>query len=258
MIGIRVHANGRSTPMANCCEDKSCEIASMREAHGTVLWIVLAINALMFVVEGWAGVVAHSTSLLADALDMLGDALVYGFSLFVLSRPLRWQAGAALMKGVFMLAFGVAVLAEAIHKVFVPVMPGAGMMGVIGGLALAANVVCFALLYRHRGDNLNMSSTWLCSRNDLIANAGVLIAAGATYLSTSRWPDIVVGCIIAILFLRSAYSVIAESGNALRKSSLPVEGAIGEPGAETSPAAIAGARIHFVARRGTGPSSRVQ
>lgn len=244
--------------MTNCCEDKRCEIAAMREAHGTVLWIVLAINALMFVVEGWAGVLAHSTSLLADALDMLGDALVYGFSLFVLSRSLRWQAGAALMKGVFMLAFGVAVLGEAIHKILVPVMPEAGMMGAIGGLALAANLVCFALLYRHRGDNLNMSSTWLCSRNDLIANAGVLIAAGTTYLSASRWPDIVVGCIIAILFLRSAYSVIAESGRALRTSSRPVDGMIGEPAAGTSPAAIAGAPIRLVARRGTGPASRVQ
>ena len=220
--------------MANCCEDKSCEITAMREAHGAVLWVVLAINALVFVVEGWAGYVAHATSLLADALDMLGDALVYGFSLFVLWRSLRWQAGAALAKGVFMLAFGVAVLGEAIHKVLVPVMPAAETMGVIGALALAANAVCFTLLYRHRGDNLNMSSTWLCSRNDLIANCGVLIAAGATYLLTSRWPDIVVGCIIAILFLRSAYSVIADSAKALRSSSVLVVGAIGEPAVQRS------------------------
>lgn len=241
--------------MASCCEDKTCEITAMREAHGTVLWVVLAINAAMFVVEGWAGVVAHSTSLLADALDMLGDALVYGFSLFVLSRSLRWQAGAALAKGVFMLAFAVAVLGEAIHKVLVPVMPAAQTMGVIGALALAANAVCFALLYRHRGDNLNMSSTWLCSRNDLIANAGVLIAAGATYLLSSRWPDIVVGCIIATLFLRSAYSVIADSAKELRSSAVPVVGAIGEPAAETPRAAIAGQPIHFTTRRGTGPAS---
>ena len=160
--------------MASCCEDKSCEYA-LRESHSRVLWIVLAVNAVMFLAEGAAGLLAHSTSLLADALDMLGDALVYGFSLFVLARSARWQAGAAFAKGAFMLVFGLAVLGEAIYKVFHPVMPSVATMGIVGGLALAANLVCFFLLYRHRGDNLNMSSTWLCSRNDLIANIGVLL-----------------------------------------------------------------------------------
>jgi cation diffusion facilitator family transporter len=205
--------------MEDCCEDKSCEIVALRESHGRVLWMVLAINAVMFVVEGWAGLVAHSTSLLADALDMLGDALVYGFSLFVLARSARWLAGAGLAKGGFMLAFGLGVLGEALYKVFHPVMPGVETMGVVGVIALAANLVCFFLLYRHRSDNLNMSSTWLCSRNDLIANVGVLLAAGITYLLVSRWPDIIVGCIIAILFLRSAFSVLNQAIRALRQPS---------------------------------------
>jgi len=200
--------------MASCCEDKSCEVASLRESHGRVLWIVLGINALMFVVEGTAGWIAHATSLMADALDMLGDSLVYGFCLFVLARSSRWQASAALAKGVFMLVFGLAVLAEAAYKVFHPVMPSVETMGVIGTIALVANVVCFSLLYRHRADNLNMSSTWLCSRNDLLANVGVLIAAGMAYLLASRWPDIVVGCIIAALFLRSAFSVSRDATRA--------------------------------------------
>lgn len=207
--------------MATCCEDKSCEITAIRERHGRVLWIVLAINASMFLVEGWAGLLAHSTSLLADALDMLGDALVYGFSLFVIARSARWQAGAALAKGGFMLAFGLGVLGEALYKAFHPVMPDVGTMGVIGGIALAANLVCFFLLYRHRDDNLNMSSTWLCSRNDLIANVGVLLAAGGSYLLVSRWPDIVVGAIIASLFLGSAFSVLRQSLRALRTPPIP-------------------------------------
>jgi cation diffusion facilitator family transporter len=207
--------------LAICCEDKSCEITAMRENHARVLWIVLAINALMFLVEGWAGLLAHSTSLLADALDMLGDALVYGFSLFVLARSGRWQAGAALAKGGFMLAFGLGVLGEALYKVFHPVMPGVEMMGIIGAVALAANLVCFFLLYRHRGDNLNMSSTWLCSRNDLIANVGVLLAAGGSYLLVSRWPDIIVGGIIASLFLSSALHVLSQAIRALRPSPAP-------------------------------------
>jgi len=171
--------------MANCCENKSCEVTALRESHSRVLWVVLGINALMFMIEGIAGTLAHSTSLLADALDMLGDALVYGFSLFVIARSLRWQAGAAMAKGAFMLVFGLGVLAEAGYKIFHPIMPGVGTMGTIGALALAANAICFALLYRHRADNLNMSSTWLCSRNDVIANVGVLVAAGATAAATS-------------------------------------------------------------------------
>lgn len=202
--------------MKTCCDDKSCDLAVLRERHARVLWIVLAINGLMFLVEGGAGLLAHSTSLLADALDMLGDALVYAFSLFVLERSARWQAGAALAKGAFMLVFGLGVLGEAFYKVVNPVMPGVVTMGVVGAAALTANLVCFFLLYRHRGDNLNMSSTWLCSRNDLVANVGVLAAAAASYVFASRWPDIVVGAIIASLFLGSAVGVLDRAMRALR------------------------------------------
>lgn len=205
--------------MAHCCEDKSCDIAALRSNHRRVLWIVLVINAAMFFVEGWAGLLAHSTSLLADALDMLGDALVYGFSLFVLSRSARWQAGASVAKGAFMLAFGLGVLGEATYKVIYPILPSVETMGLIGAVALAANLVCFFLLYRHRSDNLNLRSTWLCSRNDLIANVGVLLAAAGSYLLTSRWPDIVVGVLIACLFLSSAIGVLKQSILALQAPS---------------------------------------
>lgn len=202
--------------MAACCEDKGCEVTALRERHARVLWIVLAINSLMFLVEGSAGILARSTALLADALDMLGDALVYGFSLFVVARSARWQAGAALCKGTFMLLFGLAVLGEAAHKALHPVMPVAETMGAIAALALGANLVCFLLLYRHRSDNLNMSSVWLCSRNDLIANVAVLGAAAGTFLLASRWPDILVGVLIAGLFLGSALRVLRQSVQALR------------------------------------------
>jgi cation diffusion facilitator family transporter len=204
--------------MASCCEDKSCEITAMRESHQRVLWIVLVINALMFFGEGVAGFLAHSTSLMADALDMLGDALVYGFSLFVLARSVRWQASAAMVKGEFMLIFGLGVLGEAAYKALNPIMPSVETMGIVGGIALVANLVCFFLLYRHRSDNINMSSTWLCSRNDLIANVGVLVAATASYLLVSRWPDIIVGVIIASLFLTSAIRILRQASQALRFS----------------------------------------
>jgi len=202
--------------MSNCCEDKSCEIVALRETHGRVLWVVLVINAVMFFVEGTAGLLAHSTSLLADGLDMLGDALVYGFSLFVLARSTRWQAGAALAKGGFTLIFGLGVLAEALYKAFHPVLPGVQTMGIVGFIALIANLTCFFLLYKYRSDNLNMSSTWICSRNDLFANIGVLIAAACSYRFVSRWPDIIVGTIIACLFLGSAIKILKQSIGAWR------------------------------------------
>lgn len=202
--------------MSSCCEDKSCEISAMRQSHGKVLWIVLAINAAMFFIEGIGGILAESTSLLADALDMLGDALVYGFSLLVLTRPPLWQARAALAKGLFMLIFGIGVLAEAIYKFWHPPTLELTTMGSIGFLALIANLTCFALLYRHRSDNLNMSSTWLCSRNDLIANVGVLVAAAGSYLLSSYWPDIAVGAIIAVLFVTSAFSVLRQAATEMK------------------------------------------
>lgn len=197
--------------MANCCESKSCEVNALRAKHSQVLWIVLAINASMFIIEGLAGWYAASTSLMADALDMFGDSLVYAFSLFVLNKSDYWQARAALVKGSFMLAFGLGVLGDVAYKFAHPVMPNIEAMGSVATLALAANLVCFYLLYRHRSDNLNMSSTWLCSRNDLIANVGVLLAAGGSFLLGSGWPDIIVGTIIAGLFLSSAFSVMRES-----------------------------------------------
>jgi cation diffusion facilitator family transporter len=218
--------------MAGCCDDTSCEITVMRTQHGRILWVVLFINAAMFVVEAWMGLRAHSTSLLADALDMLGDALVYGFSLFVLGRSARWQAGAAVAKGGFMLLFGLGVLGEALYKILHPIMPGVETMGVIGALALVANLVCFFLLYRHRSDNLNMRSTWLCSRNDLIANVGVLIAAAGCSLLTSRWPDMLVGVMIASVFLHSALDVLRPSLQALRLSRTPAGKAVSHAGQE--------------------------
>jgi cation diffusion facilitator family transporter len=202
--------------MAGCCENKSCTLEAMRTNHGRGLKIVLAVNAIMFVVETLAGLASHSTSLLADASDMLGDALVYGFSLYVLTRNESWQARAALLKGLFMLAFGLGVAAEAVYKTLHPILPHGETIGLIGLLALAANTWCFLLLYRHRADNLNMSSVWLCSRNDLFANGGVILAGIAVIYSQSRWPDIIVGGIIAALFLKSAISVLQQSIASLR------------------------------------------
>ena len=202
--------------MANCCNDKACELEALRARQSSTLKIVLGINAVMFLVELAAGLLSGSVSLVADSLDMLGDALVYGFSIYVVARGARMKAKAALFKGIIMAAFGLFVLGQAIFRMLFPQVPVFEAIGAIGLLALAANGLCFALLWRHRADDINMSSVWLCSRNDIIANVSVLFAAAGVWLTHSGWPDIVVGLALAALFLRSALFVLREAVMALR------------------------------------------
>ena len=163
--------------MDDCCDAKAQELIRLRGKHRNVLIAVLVINAVLFVVEAAAGLLANSTALLADSMDMLGDSLVYGFSLYVLGRSAVWKAKAALLKGVIMAVFGAGVLIQAFYKATTGALPVAETMGVIGLLVLLGNGLCFFLLSRHRSDDLNMRSTWLCSRNDIIANLSVLVAA---------------------------------------------------------------------------------
>lgn len=196
--------------MADCCNDKACEIEALRNRQSLTLKIVLGINAVMFAVELTAGLLASSVSLVADSLDMLGDALVYGFSLYVVARGARMKAISALFKGSIMAAFGLFVLVQAIYMIIVPQVPVFEAIGVVGLLALAANSVCLLLLWRHRADDINMTSVWLCSRNDIVANLSVLIAAWGVWLTHSGWPDIIVGLALAVLFLRSALFVLRE------------------------------------------------
>ena len=197
--------------MDQCCETKANELAALRLRQWRILAIVLAVNLVMFCVEFGAGLLSGSTALLADSLDMLGDSLVYGFSLFVLHRSLTWRARAALAKGLIMATFGVGVLLEAAFRLRAGVPPLVPTMAAIGTLAFLANAFCFSLLWRHRADDINLRSTWLCSRNDLIANAAVLGAAVLVAWSESLWPDLIVGAGIAVLFMRTAASVLQES-----------------------------------------------
>ena len=204
-----------------CCQDKACEIEALQKNQARFLWLVLGINASMFVVELSVGLLAGSVSLLADSLDMLGDTLVYSFSLFVIGRTAIWRARSALLKGCIMAAFGLGVLAQGLYKLAVPVPPEAGLMGATALLALAANAACLVLLTRHRRDDINMRSTWLCSRNDIVANSGVILAAGATLLTPSIWPDLIVSLIITAVFLRSAATVVTEALRDLRPAHCP-------------------------------------
>jgi Co/Zn/Cd efflux system component len=190
--------------MKDCCEIAADIPARQRR----VLTVVLAINAAMFLIELVAGLLAHSTALIADSVDMLGDAIVYGFSLYVVGRGPVWQGRGALLKGAVMAVFGLGVLVEASLKIARGLVPAAELMSVIGVVALAANASVLVFLWRHRSDDINMGSAWLCSRNDVVANAAVVLAAGAVALTGSAWPDIVVGLGIAALFGASAIEVI--------------------------------------------------
>ncbi|MBW7956852.1 MAG: cation transporter [Deltaproteobacteria bacterium] len=205
--------------MADCCQDKACEIEALREKQGAVLKAVLAINAVMFLVEAGAGTLAGSTALQADSLDMLGDSLVYGFSLYVLGRGARWQAASALFKGLIMAAFGFFVLGEAAYRLLNPAIPPADVIGGIGALALFANSICLWLLWKHRSDDINMHSVWLCSRNDIIANVSLFVAAAGVWATGSWWPDMAIGLAIAAVFLRSSLFVVGRAVRQLKTAS---------------------------------------
>ena len=190
--------------------DKCCAVIRVAEQQRRVFRIVLWINITMFLVEAVAGILSNSTALLADSVDMLGDAIVYGFSLYVVGRGAMWQARAAALKGLIMAAFGLGVLAQVIVMVVQGLVPSANVMGVVGVLAFAANVFCLLLLWRHRGDDINMRSAWVCSRNDVIGNAGVLLAAVGVSLTGAAWPDIAIGLLVAGVFCRSAILILRD------------------------------------------------
>ena len=197
--------------MTNCCNDSACEIEKLRDRQYGTLKLVLFINLVMFFVEIIAGILANSTALLADSLDMLGDSIVYGFSLYVVAKSVKWKAISAILKGSIMAIFALFVLGEAIYKIFNPVVPAYEAIGLIGLLALLANGTCLLLLWKHKTEDINMKSVWICSRNDIIANLSVLIAALGVLLVNHQWPDIVVGVVIALLFMRSSYDVLREA-----------------------------------------------
>lgn len=204
--------------MSDCCASKGSDLERLAQQadQRRVLVTVLVLNALMFLAEFTAGLIAGSAALMADSVDMLGDATVYGLSLYAISRSARWKAGAAVGKGLFVLALGFSVLVQIGIKIENGVPPSSTLMLVFGGLALAVNLYCLRLMWRFRTLDVNMSSTVECSRNDAIANVGVLVAAGAVALTDSFWPDIVVACVIAALFIRSALRMLAEAWPELR------------------------------------------
>lgn len=207
--------------MADCCctpppldlGKPKAEVAAFRR----VLWAVLGINAAMFLVEVGAGLAAGSASLQADALDFLGDAANYAISLLVVGMALRYRAAAALAKGASMGLFGIWVIGTVLWHAWHGTLPSAFTMGAIGAAALAANAASFGLLWRHRRGDANMMSAWICTRNDVLGNLAVLLAAAGVFGTGTGWPDVIVAAIMAALAIQGAATVIRHSRAELRR-----------------------------------------
>lgn len=196
--------------MSGCCNNE-CSIDALRAKQRGTLQIVLGINAVMFLVIVGAALYSRSTALLADSFDNLGDALTYGLSLYVVSRSNRAKAKVVLFKGLLIFLAAIVVLSQIIYRLYIPSTPIFEVMGAFSLLGLAANSVCLYLLWKHREEDVNMSSVWECSRNDIASNLSVFVAAGAVWLTGTGWPDTVVALGLSLLLLRSAYRVISSA-----------------------------------------------
>ena len=201
--------------MSGCCDD-SCTIEALRERQRDTLRMVLGINAVLFLVIVVAALYGQSSALLADSLDNLGDALTYALSLYVVSRGAAAKARVALFKGVLILLAAALVAGQVVYRLLVPTVPIFELMGIFSLVGLAGNSACLYLLWRHRHEDVNMSSVWECSRNDIAANLSVFVAAGAVWLTGAGWPDLVVAAILVWILVRSALRVIGSARRELR------------------------------------------
>jgi Co/Zn/Cd efflux system component len=201
--------------VSGCC-DQDCSLDELRERQRGTLKIVFWINAAMFLVIAAAALVADSSALLSDSLDNLGDAFTYALSLFVVSRGTTAKARVALFKGWLILLAAAVVAVQILYRLSVQTVPVFELMGIFSLVALAANSLCFQLLWRHRHEDVNMSSVWECSRNDIATNLAVFLAAGGVWLTDSGWPDLLVAACLVVLLMRSAFRVITSARKELR------------------------------------------
>ena len=197
--------------MADSCCGANVRFDGLDPRYKRVLWTIIAINAVMFLVEIAAGHIAGSQALQADALDFLGDTLTYGLSLAVIGRSVQARSTAAIFKGLSLTVMGVWVLGSTAYQVLVLGVPRAEIMGVIGIMALAANLASVLLLMRYKDGDANVRSVWLCSRNDAIGNVAVMGAAFAVWGTTSAWPDLAVAAVMAGLFLMSSSQILLQA-----------------------------------------------
>lgn len=204
---------------AHCCPTPSASNASQDPRYRRILWVALLINAAMFGVEIGGGMQANSTSVMADAIDFFGDAANYGLSLLALSMSAIWSSRAALFKGLCMGTFGCFVLGHAAWSIVGGIVPEPATMGLIGSVALIANLFVAILLFAYRSGDANMRSVWLCTRNDAIGNIAVMLAAAGVFGTGSGWPDWLVALLMGALAISASFSVVRHARSEIREAS---------------------------------------
>lgn len=201
-----------------------CHIEAKDDAQKKVLGTLLAINGAMFVVEMIVGIVADSSGVIADSMDMLADALVYGVSLYAIGRSARIKVGAARWSGWFQIALAVSIGLDVIRRALFGSEPSSVLMLVVSVCALAANAYCLTRLHQHRAGDVHMRASWIFTRSDVIANAGVIVAAMLVAATSTRWPDLIVGAAITAVVIYGGIQILAEAAKAAGKgaeSTLP-------------------------------------
>lgn len=209
--------HNESDAMSGSCCTAQPKFDGMSEGFKRALWIVIAINAAMFAIEMSAGAISGSQALKADALDFLGDTITYSISLFVIGRSVRMRTSAALFKGLGLAAMGLWVLGSTLWSLIVLGQPNASVMGVVGVLALLANLASVGVLMRYRNGDSNVRSVWVCSRNDAISNLAVILAAALVAVTGAAWPDLLVAALMAALFLWSAAQITSQALQEMRQ-----------------------------------------
>lgn len=213
-LGYRLSPIGESASPVR--RQRSPRPPHVTPAYRRALWIVVLLNVGYGVVEMVGGFLSGSQAVKADALDFLGDGLITFLGLLAISWSLRWRARAALLQGLFLGVLGVGVLATTVYRVVVQQQPEAELMGALGLVALLVNMASVAVLIPHRTGDANVRAVWLFSRNDVIGNATVVLAALLVAWTASPWPDLVVAGVIAGLFLHSSWSIVRDARDDLR------------------------------------------
>lgn len=190
-----------------------CEVEIKDQSQRQVLYWLLGINATMFVIEMGIGLLANSTALIADSLDMLADAVVYGVALYAIGKSLLHKANAARISGFFQMALGVLIIIDIVRRSIYGSEPVSGLMMAMGAVALVANVICLVIIRKQRNEEVHMRASWIFSANDVIANLGVISAGALVFWLDSRWPDLVIGVIVSCVVLRGAKMILEDAGN---------------------------------------------
>jgi Co/Zn/Cd efflux system component len=201
--------------------DCGCEVEITNNSQKQVLYWLLGINALMFMVEFGVGWVAQSTALIADSLDMLADAIVYGIGLYAVGRAITDKARAATVSGYFQLLLALLILVDIVRRIVQGSDPVSVLMMGMGSLALIANVICLLLIQKHKNGEVHMRASWIFSTNDVIANAGVILSGALVWWLDMRWPDIVIGGVIVLVILRGARMILREAQEELAAAQKP-------------------------------------